>query len=69
MNIKKNYYICWHTDDVLQQRPDLTLQQASEVLYRLCDPAEHDATIGVNWESIDSMCDTLFGEAPEEVAT
>tara|TARA_A100001037_G_scaffold285092_1_gene292097 strand:- start:865 stop:1140 length:276 start_codon:yes stop_codon:yes gene_type:complete len=66
MNYKKNFYVCWHIDDVLQERPDLTPQQASEVLYKLCDPAEHDACIGVNWDSINIMCDMLFGEAPDE---
>ena len=66
MNYKKNFYVCWQIDDVLQERPDLTPQQASEVLYKLCDPAEHDACIGVNWDSINIMCDMLFGDAPED---
>ena len=61
--------MCWHIDDVLQERPDLTPQQASEVLYKLCDPAEHDACIGVNWDSINIMCDMLFGDAPEDEDT
>ena len=65
-DIQEEYTITWCIDDVLQERPDLTRTQASEVLYKLCDPAEHDATIGVNWDSINCMCDMLHGEAPEE---
>ena len=64
--LQEEYTITWCIDDVLQERPDLTRTQASEVLYKLCDPSEHDACIGVNWDSINCMCDTLHGEAPKE---
>jgi hypothetical protein len=41
----------WCVDDVLQRRPDLTEDQACEVLGSL----EHtfDANIGINWDVID----------------
>ena len=64
--VQETYSIEWHIDDVHERRPDLTDEQASHVLYKLCDPSEHDACLGVNWDTIDSMCDVLYGDAPEE---
>ncbi len=48
----------WCVDDVLQQRPDLTEDQACEVLGRLEDT--FDANIGINWDVIDSCAEYLF---------
>jgi hypothetical protein len=48
----------WHVDDVLNQRPDLTEDQAIEVLSRLAH--NFDANIGINWEVIDSCAEYLF---------
>jgi hypothetical protein len=53
----------WHVDDVLNQRPDLTEDQACDVLDRLAD--NFDANIGINWEVIDSCAEYLF---PKETA-
>lgn len=50
--------ITWHVDDVLQQRPDLTREQARQVLREL--DRDHDATVGINWDVIDCTAETLF---------
>jgi hypothetical protein len=48
----------WCVDDVLNQRPDLTEDQACDVLYRLAD--KFDANIGINWDVIDACAEYLF---------
>jgi len=40
----------WNADDVLNQRPDLDGDQASEI------------NIGINWDVIDSAAEYLFPE-------
>ena len=52
-SIQEEYTITWHIDDVLSIRPDLTKEQASDVLYKAC--AKHDASIGVNWDVLDTI--------------
>ena len=58
--IQTEYSVTWHVDDVLIERPDLTIEQASNVLDKLCSPGNHDATIGVNCYSIESMAEHLY---------
>lgn len=53
--------IVWSVEDVLEVRPDLAVEQAIQVL-RLVDK-HHDASIGVNWETLESLASDLFGEA------
>ena len=53
----------WHVEDVQQQRPDLTEDQASEVLAFMAK--NFDANIGINWDVIDSAAEYLYPE--EEV--
>jgi hypothetical protein len=55
----------WCVDDVLNQRPDLTEDQACDVLYRLAH--NFDANIGINgtWDVIDACAEYLFPQ--EEV--
>ncbi len=48
----------WHIDDVRQERPDLTKEQAWSVL-QACED-RHDANIGINWEVIQTHADHLF---------
>jgi hypothetical protein len=48
----------WHVDDVLNQRPDLTEDQACEVLALIAH--NFDANIGINWDVIDSAAHYLF---------
>lgn len=55
--------ITWHVDDVLSVRPDLTKEQAREVLYEL--DHNHDANIGISWEVIDIIAEGMF-ERPKE---
>ena len=50
----------WHVDDVFNQRPDLTEEQACEVLSFIAH--KFDANIGINWDVIDSAADYLFPE-------
>ena len=40
--------ILWFVEDVQEVRPDLDDEQAYEVL--LCVKANHDATLGINWD-------------------
>jgi hypothetical protein len=47
-----------HVDDVLNQRPDLTEDQACEVLALIAH--NFDANIGINWDVIDSAAHYLF---------
>lgn len=50
----------WHVDDVFNQRPDLTEDQACEVLASIAH--NFDANIGINWYVIDSAAEYLFSE-------
>ena len=60
----KEIAIIWHIEDVQSIRPDLTDEQASFVLKHLKN--NHDANIGINWETIEIVADILF---PEVIAT
>ena len=53
----------WSIQDVQAERPDLSDDQAREVLTYLID--NHDANNGVNWEAINYAAYVLFGAAPE----
>ena len=53
----------WHTDDVLQECPELTEEQAWQVL-KACEDS-HDANIGINWEVISFHADDLFPESAQ----
>ena len=56
--------IPWAVKDILQQRPDLTNEQAKCVLQQLAQ--FHDASIGINWDVIDEMAEELFPEPSNE---
>jgi len=53
----------WHVDDVLSVRPDLTKEQAREVLYEI--DHNHDACVGINWDVIDITASKMFPEQDE----
>ena len=55
--------IVWNIDDVQELRPDLTDEQAREVLQQAQD--RHDAGIGINWDVLEIHADELF---PKESA-
>jgi hypothetical protein len=58
--------LVWCIEDVQDVRPDLTNEQAWEVLRQV--KHNHDADIGVNWYTLEWNAEDLFGDAPETVA-
>lgn len=52
----------WSVEDVLQQRPDLTWEQAFKVLQSIAD--NYDSEIGMNWAVIDCAAQIQY---PEEI--
>ncbi len=57
---RRQIAIIWDIEDVNEVRPDLTEQQAFEVLENV--KRHHDATIGINWDTLQCVADELFGE-------
>jgi hypothetical protein len=55
--------IVWCIEDVQDVRPDLTDEQAWEVLRQV--KRNHDAGIGINWYTLEWNAEDLFGDAPE----
>jgi hypothetical protein len=60
---RKQIAVVWCTEDVQEVRPDLTDDQAWEVLQNV--RRNHDATSGVTWETLEIVAQMLFGDAPE----
>jgi hypothetical protein len=58
--------IIWSTEDVHEIRPDLTDQQAAEVLQLV--ERNHDAECGINWQAIEDFAEQLF-PAPDELTS
>jgi hypothetical protein len=56
--------IVWCIEDVKEVRPDLTDDQAWEVLQLV--ERSHDANFGVSWETLDSAAHSLFGDAAKK---
>lgn len=63
MNEKPYIDIRWTTDDVAAVRPDLTEEQAADVLAYVLD--NHDANLGVTWDTLSYAADVLFGSKEE----
>ena len=57
----------WSIEDVQEVRPDLTDEQAWEVLQEV--ERQLDATLGVTWETLEWVAQHLFGVAPETNAS
>jgi len=55
--------IIWSIEDVQSVRPDLTDEQAMEVLWSA--ERSHDATVGINWDVLTDYANTLFPETPD----
>lgn len=55
--------ITWSIEDVQSVRPDLSDEQAWEVLQAAKDG--HEADIGINWSVLECHAEMLFGSAPE----
>jgi hypothetical protein len=56
--------IKWTVSDVQSVRPDLTDEQAYEVLLYVED--NHDANNGITWNTLSWAAETLYGEQEEE---
>jgi hypothetical protein len=50
--------IIWSITDVKEVRPDLTDEQAMDVLLRV--ESKHDANIGVNWDTLAYWANYLY---------
>ena len=59
-------YITWNIEDVLQQRPDLSEEQARSVLTHLKEG--HDPCHGINWETIDCVALELYPPTDAKVS-
>jgi hypothetical protein len=53
----------WGVEDVQGIRPDLTADQAWEVLEQV--GRKHDAEYGISWTTLEIVAEDLFGDAPE----
>ena len=60
----KEAAIVWSARDVLDVRPDLTLEQASEVLHHVI--RQHDANHGIGWHDFEYFAANLFGNPPTD---
>lgn len=55
--------VTWEIADVQGIRPDLTREQAWEVLEEVAD--KHDAEWGISWTTLETVADDLFSRAPK----
>ena len=62
-NPTKHIIIIWSIDDVLSIRPNLTEEQAMDVL--MLAKRRHDANEGINWDTLTCWADEVYPE-PEE---
>jgi hypothetical protein len=58
--------LIWSIEDVQEIRPDLSAEQAWEVLDRV--EHKHDAALGVSWDTLECHAEDLFGDANETIA-
>lgn len=62
LETRQQIAIVWSIEDVQHQRPDLTDEQAWDVLQQ-CKRA-HDCNYGFTWDLIDYVADDLYPEPP-----
>lgn len=60
---RKKIAVIWCVDDVQCVRPDLSDDQAWEVL-KLVEKC-HDCTCGITWDTLEITAESLFGDAPD----
>jgi hypothetical protein len=60
---RKKIAVIWSIEDVQHVRPDLTDDQAWQVLLEV--DRRHDAEHGINWQTLEYVAEDLFGDAPE----
>jgi len=65
-NPMRQIALIWDIDDVKMVRPDLTAEQALDVLEKT--KSEHDTTIGVSWDTLEIWADMLY-PSPSNVAS
>jgi hypothetical protein len=53
----------WGVGDVQEVRPDLSENQCWEVLQHT--DRHKDAELGINWLTLETVAQSLFGDAPE----
>ena len=63
---RREIAIIWSIEDVTEVRPDLSEDQAWEVLQLI--RRRHDANLGVTWLTLEYAADTLFGDEPDSDA-
>jgi hypothetical protein len=61
---QKRIALIWAIEDVLRLRPDLTAEQAWEVLQAV--ESEADALVGVTWDTLEECAERLFGDGPDD---
>jgi hypothetical protein len=59
--------VIWCVEDVKRLRPDLTGEQAFEVLGQV--RCKHDADLGISWTTLEIVADDLFPEPYESTAS
>jgi hypothetical protein len=64
LRLRRQVAILWEIDDVREMRPELSDDQAWDVLQSIVK--HHDAGIGINWEVIEAAAESLFGPEPDE---
>lgn len=57
-DLQDSISVSWHISDVQAVRPDLTDDQAREVLSYA--KRKHDAEIGINWDVLKSIANMKF---------
>lgn len=63
LDTNREIAVIWEVDDVLVLRPELSDEQAWQVLQHA--KRHHDAGIGLNWESLEAAAEALYGPEPE----
>ena len=56
---RRQIAVIWSVDDVLEIRPDLTEDEAWNVLQAVED--DHDANVGICWDVLEYHANCLFG--------
>ncbi len=63
LTTRREIAVIWCIEDVQEIRPDLSEDQCWDVLK--ATRRYHDASIGINWLTLECHADHLFGDAPE----
>lgn len=60
---RRQIALIWGVEDLQEVRPDLSDEQAWQVLQNA--DRRHDATMGINWDTLECHAEMLFGDAPD----